>query len=369
MKGMDEIRYCSDGVALSARYSEITAYHGGRYPAGTALGYKALLLAREVMFPGGGRFTREKCSVRTAFTGSGFADAVEAVLRSVSLGAYTADPGMDVPKETPPAPVLGKFFYRFAQDDGAVELTLKAGLVPDEFYKATEDLHYGRTDSEDDVMRIRLDVEHALMNMNPRDIFVVRSQKPCAAPMEEGAPPPLLSDGSRVKISDYGEFEINIETLRKYHGDDSLCGLCLVWTLVRQWARRLCAKDGRIPRRSVTVTAGARGKGIDDALEFLFRVSDGNRLSVDTRWGAELGAPEVLPGAGYFVFGLSLNGARQDVFALKDELAPREYLRLCGLKSELKGDFREDAALKSRQIEFANLLLATPEPFRIYSRD
>ena len=51
MTGTGEIQYYSDGVTLSAGYHEMTAYHGGRYPAGTALGYKALLLAREVMFP------------------------------------------------------------------------------------------------------------------------------------------------------------------------------------------------------------------------------------------------------------------------------------------------------------------------------
>ena len=62
---------------------------------------------------------------------------------------------------------------------------------------------------------------------------------------------------------------------------------------------------------------GARGKGIDDAFEFLFRVSQGNRLSVNTQWGAELGAPEVLPGAGHFVFGLSLGAAPPDVLVLK----------------------------------------------------
>jgi formylmethanofuran dehydrogenase subunit E len=354
-------------VELSARYRDIAAFHGGRYPAGTALGYKALLLAQEAMFPDRGRFTRGKCSVRTAFTGSGFADAVEAVLRCVSSGMYTADPMMEAPDGTPPAPVIGKFFYRFVQEDGAVELTLKPGLIPDEFYRATEDLHNGKTDSEDGAMKLRLDIERTLMSMNPRDIFDIRSLRPCAASMEEGVPPPLLSDGSRVKISDYGTFETDIDTLRRYHGDEALCGLCLVWTLARQWAARVRPKDGAIPRGSVTVTAGARGKGIDDAFEFLFRVSRGNRLSVNTRWGAEFGAPEVLPGAGRFAFGLSLDGARQDVFALKDELTPREYLRLCKLKSEQRGDFREESALKSTQIEFANLLLATPEPFHRHS--
>jgi hypothetical protein len=345
----------------------MTAYHGGRYPAGTALGYKALLLAQEAMFPERGRFMRGKCSVRTAFTGSGFADAIEAVLRSVSLGMYTADPGMDVPNGTPPAPVIGKFFYRFAQEDGTVELTLKPGLVPDEFYKATEDMHYGKTDSEDGVMKLRIEVERVLMSMNPRDIFDIHSLKPYTVSMDEGMPPPLLSDDSRIKISDYGTFETDIETLRRYHGNEALCGLCLVWTLVRQWAAQLCLKDGAIPRRSVTVTAGACGKGIDDALEFLFRASRGNRSSVNTQWGAELGAPEVLPGAGHFVFGLSLDGATPDVFALREELAPREYLRLCELKSEQHEDFKEELALKSRQLEFANLLLATPEPFHRYS--
>jgi hypothetical protein len=364
MVNADRIKYCADGVQLDAGYEDMTAYHGGRYPAGTVLAYKALLLASELMFSGGGFFVRGECSLETAFKGSGFMDAIEMVLRCRSLGLYKVDPDMRVPDGTPPAPVSGKFFYRFIQGDGTVELTLKPGLVPQEFYTATEDLHCGKLASETGVLDLRREIESAILSMNPRDIFDVRTQRPCSDGSRKSQEPPLLRDYTVLKIDDYGEFSVNAERVRRYHGDASLCGMCLTWALVRQWANKRGFSNEPMPRGKVTVTSGASGSGIDDALEFLFRISGTKRYSVDTRFGDGLRAPEVLPGAGAFVFGLSLEGSAQDIFILRDELAPREYLRLCKLKSEHPHDFKEMEELKSLQRDFARRMLSEAEPFR-----
>ncbi|MDR1978950.1 MAG: hypothetical protein LBQ42_09490 [Synergistaceae bacterium] len=366
--GDTTIAFRAEGVLLQTDYDDISAYHGGRYPAGTALGQKALRLAHSLLFPDGGAFVRGKCSVETPFSGKGFEDAIEMALRCTSLNRYKLDLNMPVPEGTVPAPVRGKFFYRFSQEDGCVELALKPGLVPEEFYKVSEDLHFKRVppEAEEQAMRLRRKIEAALLALDPADIFDVRKHKPCTVfPDDKPFGPPDLKDDFRLRLLDYGEYEVGIEQLRRYHGNASLCGLCLSWSLVRQWA------GASVPRRSVQVVSGALGDGIADAFEFLFRGADG-RVVVDTAWGDGTSAPKVMPGSGAFAFrlGLASSGfapARPPrTFVLKEKAVPKEYLKLCGIKNENPKEFKEEKARKTLQLEFARRVLADPEPFEAY---
>ncbi|MDR1621797.1 MAG: hypothetical protein LBS00_05425 [Synergistaceae bacterium] len=369
------IEFQAGDVLLRADYGDISAYHGGRYPAGTALGQKALELARSLLFPGGGRFVRGKCSVETPFAGKGFEDALEMVLRCTSLGRYTFDLDMPVPPGTVPAPVRGKFFYRFFQEDGRADLALKPGLVPEEFYKVSEDLYFKRVppEAEEGAMELRRKIEAALLALDPTDIFDVREHKPCTVfPQDAPSEPPALKDDFRLRLKDYEEYQVGIEQLRRYHGNASLCGLCLAWSLVRQWARMEEGdEEGRealpreaLPRRSVEVKSGALGDGISDAFEFLFRGTDG-RVTVDTAWGDATPAPKVMPGSGAFAFRLALPGRPSRTFFLKEAVVPKDYLRLCRVKNENPGEFREEKERKSLQLEFASRVLADPEPFEV----
>jgi hypothetical protein len=365
-------------VLLRADYGDISAYHGGRYPAGTALGQKALRLAHALLFPDGGTFERGKCSVETPFAGKGFEDAVETVLRCTSLNRYKFDLDMPVPEGVIPAPVRGKFFYRFSQEDGCVELAVKPGLVPEEFYRISEDLHFKRVppEAEEQALELRRKIEAALLALDPSDIFDVYAHKTHKSePESQSVKPPTLEDDFRLSLDDWGgRYEVGIEQLRRYHGDEALCGLCLSWSLVRQWTRmeetQGNGKDG-LPRRSVSVTSGAWGKGIQDAFEFLFRGTDG-RVVFDMAWGDGTPAPKVMPGGGAFVFQCSRPSPPKPkepgsakTFVLKEEAVPKEYLKLCRAKNENPGSFKEEKARKSLQLEFARNILATPEPFEV----
>jgi hypothetical protein len=367
VKNGAEIEFRAEGVSLRADYQDISAYHGGRYPAGTALGQKALELAHSLLFPEGGRFVRGECSVQTPFAGKGFEDALEMVLRCTTLGRYTFDLDMPVPQGTVPAPVRGKFFYRFSQGDGYVELAVKPGLVPEEFYKVSEDLHWKRVppEAEEQAMELRRKIEAALMGMEPADIFHVHGHKPCTIlpdEISETEIAPLLTDDFRLRLGDYGEYLVGIEQLRRYHGNTSLCGLCLAWSLVRQWARM----EGKraLLRRSVKVKSGALGDGIRDAFEFLFRGKDG-RVVFDTAWGDGTPAPKVMPGSGAFVFQLSSEPQPCRTLVLKEKAVPKEYLRLSRIYNENPAEFKENEARKALQLEFARCALEDPEPFDV----
>jgi hypothetical protein len=287
------------------------------------------------------------------------------VLRCTSLGLYTLDLDMPVPEGTVPAPVRGKFFYRFSQENGRAELAVKPGLVPEEFYKISEDLHFGRVppEAEEQAMKLRRKIEAALMALDPADIFD-HMHEPCTVLPEEALPwAPALEDDFRLRLSDCGEYTVGIEQLRRYHGNTSLCGLSLAWSLVRQWVRTEGNEERGLPRRAVRVKSGALGEGIGDAFEFLFRGKDG-RVAVDTAWGDGTPAPKVMPGGGAFAFQLSLWGASR-TFILKEKAVPKEYLRLCRIRSENPAEFKEEEARKALQLEFARRVLSDPQPFEV----
>jgi hypothetical protein len=363
MSASEKIKFLSGDVMRMAGYEETAAYHGGRYPAGTALGFKAMDMAQNVMFPEGGAFIREKCSVETSFMGEGFRDAVEMVLRCVSRGAYHADPEMPVPDNTPPAPGGGKFFYRFKQCDGFAELTVKPGLVPEEFYEATEELHSGRAESEERCLSLRRTIEKTLLSLAPSEIFEIRGGCPCRPAPDCNRGVAELEDEFTVKLNDFGIFDVTLEDARLYHGEESLCGVCLAWSLVRQWISLTASSiSSPLPRREIVFESAADGSGIDDAFEYIFRTSSGARKSSDI---TELRAPEVFPGAGRFAFGLSIGGNRATRFALKNKMVPKDYLRLCGMRSATEGAFEKQSELRELQLEFARAMLAEEEPFDV----
>lgn len=357
--------FAADSVRLCAAYEDVAAFHGGRYPAGTALGFKALCLARDLLFPQGGVLVRERCRIETPFPGGGFRDAAEMVLRSVSQGRYRLDLNMPVPAGTVPAPVEGYFFFRFVQDGGCAEFSLRPGLVPEEFYAVTEDLHRGRgarEETEARALELRRAIASALLERAPSEIFAVHEAKP-AAPSPEGAEPPVLGDGGRLVLADRETRSVTIESLRRYHGSSALCGLCLVWSLARQFGS-LAGLDA-FERRAVAVTAGARGAGILDGLEYLFRGFGEGRAAFDFGWAEALGAPRAPGENGAFAFRLSAGGLEPVTFVLKEEHVPHEYFALCGRKMADPASFREEERRRALQLGFARRALEEPELFEV----
>lgn len=357
------IPFETGSVRLHADYGDIEAFHGGRYPAGTALGFKALSLARTLLFPEGGTFVRERCRIETPFPGGGFRDAAEMVLKSVSQDRYRLDPKLPIPDGVVPAPVEGRFFFRFLQDGGRAAFSLRPGLVPEEFYSVTEDLHHGRGDPEETEARaleLRRRIASAILALDPSELFLVHEAQ-AAEVSPEGAEPPALEDGGSLTLTDRETYSVTVESLRRYHGDAALCGLCLVWSLVRQFGR--AAGLGAFERRAVGVTAGARGAGILDGLEYLFRGFDDGRAVFDFGWAEGLGAPRAPMRSGAFAFRLALPGRVPATFVLKGEHVPHEYFALCERKAAEGSAFSEEPRRRALQLEFARRALGEPELF------
>ena len=78
------------GTRLTFSFDDLMRYHGPGSPGGVAHAYKVLELALPLL---GDPPERREVEVATAFGGPGARDGFELVLRAVTEGRYTVDPG------------------------------------------------------------------------------------------------------------------------------------------------------------------------------------------------------------------------------------------------------------------------------------
>lgn len=118
------------GHLISLSFDDLLKYHGQEFVGGVAHGFKVMERAFAVLAPHGPP-DRHEVHIDTAFPGPGARDAFEMVTRAVTGGRYRVDPGLagDDVIESP----RGRYFFRLRYHDRSVDLTLRAGLVRDEF--------------------------------------------------------------------------------------------------------------------------------------------------------------------------------------------------------------------------------------------
>ena len=118
------------GDLLVFSFEDLLRYHGRSSIGGVAHGFKVMERALPLV-AGGEAPQREDLSIESAFGGGGARDAFEMVTRTVTGGRFSYDPEM---APDAPASPMGQYFFRFLHRAGTVvELTLRPGLVDDEF--------------------------------------------------------------------------------------------------------------------------------------------------------------------------------------------------------------------------------------------
>ena len=119
-----------EGEPISISFDDLLKYHGRSSIAGVAHAFKAM----ERAFPLLSRSDppdRYDITVDSGFPGGGARDAFEMVTRAVTGDRYRVAPELAGP-DAPAAPG-GHFFFRLGYRGVAVDLVLRAGLVPPEF--------------------------------------------------------------------------------------------------------------------------------------------------------------------------------------------------------------------------------------------
>lgn len=118
------------GDLVTFSFEDLLKYHGRTSIGGVAHGFKAM--ERGLALLAGGEIPeRADIRIESAFGGGGARDAFEMVTRAVTGDRFRYDP--DLAPDAPASPV-GRYFFRFVHQAGTVvELTLRPGLVVDEF--------------------------------------------------------------------------------------------------------------------------------------------------------------------------------------------------------------------------------------------
>jgi hypothetical protein len=118
------------GDLLRFSFDDLVKYSGRSSIGGVAHGFKVMEQALPLL-DGGAAPDREAISIESAFGGGGARDAFEMVTRAVTGGRFRFE--ADLAPDGPPSP-MGQYFFRFSHQAGTVvELTLRPGLVLEEF--------------------------------------------------------------------------------------------------------------------------------------------------------------------------------------------------------------------------------------------
>ena len=118
------------GDLLRFSFDDLVKYSGRSSIGGVAHGFKVLERALPLL-GGGAAPDRVDITIESAFGGGGARDAFEMVTRAVTGGRFRYD--ADLAPDGPPSP-MGQYVFRFShRADQVVQLTLRPGLVLDEF--------------------------------------------------------------------------------------------------------------------------------------------------------------------------------------------------------------------------------------------
>lgn len=118
------------GDPITISFDDLLKYHGRGYIGGVAHAFKVMERAFEVLSPGQAP-ERYGITIDTAFPGPGARDAFEMVTRAVTGDRFRVDMEL-APADTLESPT-GRYFFRLGYEGRTLDLTLRPGIVRDEF--------------------------------------------------------------------------------------------------------------------------------------------------------------------------------------------------------------------------------------------
>ncbi|HUQ62194.1 MAG TPA: hypothetical protein VM121_00380 [Acidimicrobiales bacterium] len=152
---------------ISISFDDLLKYHGRSSIGGVAHAFKVMERALPLLSPGHPP-ERYDISIDTAFPGPGARDAFEMVTRAVTGDRYTVDENLAGP-EVPEAPE-GRYFFRLAYLDTVVDLTLRPGLIRDDFIPLVRKRDKSPTD-EERLVWMKEEMADRLMSLPPEEVY------------------------------------------------------------------------------------------------------------------------------------------------------------------------------------------------------
>ncbi|SFM32785.1 hypothetical protein [Pelosinus propionicus] len=159
---------------LTIDYNDMLKYHGRQFIGGVALAYKLLDLALRELVPDEVP-VRDRITVMLGVYGPGIIDGIEMVTRAMRRNALLVKPQLAADKLAPDAAdgQGGKYYFEIAYDNDKLNITLKPGLLPNEFIKLAYKTHDG-TITEGEQLRLqhlKEEIAQFLLTQKPEDVF------------------------------------------------------------------------------------------------------------------------------------------------------------------------------------------------------
>lgn len=158
------------GDLITFVFDDLLKYHGRTSIGGVAHAFKVMERALPLL-AGGEPPERGDIVIDSAFGGNGARDAFEMVTRAVTGGRFRFDP--DLAPDAPVSPI-GRYFFRFSHRTGPVaDLTLRPGLVSDEFVDLAR---RGASTAEEEARLawLKQDMADRLMALPAGDVYDAR---------------------------------------------------------------------------------------------------------------------------------------------------------------------------------------------------
>lgn len=164
---MTSLQVLDGDEVVSISFEDLLKYAGRSSLAGVAHGFKVMERAFPLLCPDGPP-DRYGIEVDAAFPGPGARDAFEMVGRVVTDGRYRVTPEL-APAEAAEAPE-GKFFFRLGYRGTAVDLTLRAEHVSEEFNRLVRKADRTAED-EARLVRLKQDITERFMALPAEAVY------------------------------------------------------------------------------------------------------------------------------------------------------------------------------------------------------
>ncbi len=164
----------------SFTYEEILAYHGGAMPGGVALAFRMLQwIFNDVL-----KIIPEKgqCGFYSGLgeNGRGIIDTVTLVLGVKEHESLRLDKAYSLDKTGPLAPGGGRYYFEFSYQDTLVQLAVKDGAIPEEFFRCSAEMHRKRTNGEPiseaetaHLQKLREELSYAILAADSDALFIL----------------------------------------------------------------------------------------------------------------------------------------------------------------------------------------------------
>jgi hypothetical protein len=164
---MSTLVVLDQGGSISISFDDLLKYHGRSSIAGVAHAFKVMERAFPLLSTGHPP-ERYDITVESGFPGAGARDAFEMVTRAVTGDRYRLAPELGG-AEVPEAPG-GHFCFRLGYRGTVVDLTLRDGLVPEEFIRLA--CREVPTAAEADrAKQLKEDMAERLLSLSPAEVY------------------------------------------------------------------------------------------------------------------------------------------------------------------------------------------------------